>query len=299
MIKKWTEAILHCNKMNEAWVLATLIGARGSTPRDSGTKMLVTESRTYDTLGGGRLEHMVTKRARDLLKEGDNQQRLENFSLSLKTHQCCGGSVTVLFESFCNPSLNVHLFGAGHVAKALVTILGDLDVNVYWADSRDEQFPDSLPSNTTKIVLNDIVDHVKNFNDNDIALVLTHDHALDYELVEQLLLRTTSRSQGYIGLIGSQSKSNRFKKHLKQAQFSKQKISRVYCPVGLTDIAGKQPMQVAVSIAAQLIQHQNSQSSDSSTGSSKPLRWQDIKNNENANALDVSDEELISAEDLI
>jgi len=297
MIKKWTDAIAHCHKTNEAWVLATLIGARGSTPRDSGTKMLVTETQTYDTLGGGRLEHMVTQRARELIKEGGNQQQLENFSLSLKTHQCCGGSVTVLFESFCNPSLNVHLFGAGHVAKALVTILGDLDVKVHWTDSRVDQFPRTLPKNTRKVVLSDIVEHVKQFKAGDIALVLTHDHAIDYDIVEQLLLKQKhhSNNQGYIGLIGSKSKSTRFKKHLKHAGFSEQQIDNLQCPVGITDIAGKQPMQVAVSIAAQLIQYQENNTSDTQA----PLRWKDIKNNEKASSIDVSDQDLINAEDLL
>ena len=295
MTQKWTDAIGHCYKTNEAWVLATLIGARGSTPRDSGTKMLITENSIYDTLGGGRLEHMVIKRARDLIAQGGNQQQLENFSLSLKTHQCCGGSVTVLFESFSNPSLNVHLFGAGHVAKALVKILGELDIKVHWVDSRADQFPEILPSNTVQYVVDDISQYVEKFNSGDIGLVLTHDHALDYDIVEQLLLRSNSFNEGYIGLIGSESKANRFKKHLKQAQFSQQQVDSIRCPIGLTEIAGKQPMQVAVSIAGQLIQYQ----SDISLEPKETLRWQDIKKNKHANAIDISNEDLINAEDLV
>lgn len=292
MQTKWTDAIAECDTNNEAWVLATIIGTRGSTPRDSGTKMLVTEDTTYDTLGGGRLELLVTERARELLCEGGNQQRLENFALSLKAHQCCGGSVTILFESFANPALNVHIFGAGHVAKALVTILGDLDVKVHWVDARADQFPDSLPSNTVKHLAHDIIEYATHCGHGDYALVLTHDHALDYSIIEQLLMSDVC---GFIGLIGSDAKALRFRKHLKHAKFSQQAIDSVHCPVGLPNIAGKKPMQVAVSIAGQLINYQ----AEHETGAGSSIAWRDLKNNENANAINISDEDLISSEDLL
>jgi len=48
-------------------------------------------------------------------------------------------------------------------------------------------------------------------------------------------------------------------------------------------------------LTAQLIQYQEANIDNSET----PLRWQDIKKNENANSIDISNEDLINAEDLV
>ncbi|MEI8633035.1 XdhC family protein [Vibrio sp. PP-XX7] len=85
----------------------------------------------------------------------------------------------------------------------------------------------------------------------EIALVMTHDHALDLQLVEALLDRKDCR---FIGLIGSKTKALRFKKRLASASFSPAEIESVHCPVGLPEITGKKPFEVALSIAAQITQ---------------------------------------------
>ncbi|MBX2848355.1 MAG: xanthine dehydrogenase accessory protein XdhC [Acidiferrobacterales bacterium] len=292
MKKNWVDAITFCNENNQAWVLATIIGTRGSTPRESSTKMLVTDSHTYDTLGGGRLEKLVTEKARELIKSNKNQQQIENYALSLKAHQCCGGSVTILFECFAKTALNVHLFGAGHVAKSLVKILGELDVRVHWVDSRVEQFPQNVPNNVKLHHVIDVTGYTEKCRTGDYALILTHDHALDYSIVERLLTRKVC---GFIGLIGSKSKAVRFKRLLKEANISTHEINSLHCPVGLDSVIGKKPMKVAVSIAAQLIEYQNQQSE----GPVNSLKWTDLKLNRNFSSIDISDEDFICAEDLL
>ena len=67
MSRHWAEVIGQLNKLNQAYVLVTVLGVRGSAPRDSGTKMIVTEQQTYNTIGGGNLEYMVTEQARLML----------------------------------------------------------------------------------------------------------------------------------------------------------------------------------------------------------------------------------------
>ncbi len=270
----WTEAVALCRKRGKAWVMATVIFKTGSVPRDNGTKMLITDEDTYDTIGGGRLEFRVIQRARELLLQNSDEQVLENFHLAAKAQQCCGGSVSILFECFKGQAMHLHVFGAGHVAKALMKIAGELDARVDWVDNRAEQFPEQLPSNVQTHMRENPVDHVTTMSPGAFALVVTHDHGLDYDLLEALMKR---KDCGYIGLIGSQTKAKRFKKRLQSAGFSSEEIDQVYTPVGLATVPGKRPMEVAVSIAGQLIQISHSLGTSQHSTSAKGVSWQSMK----------------------
>jgi xanthine dehydrogenase accessory factor len=79
---------------------------------------------------------------------------------------------------------------------------------------------------------------------------MTHDHELDFKLCVSILNRGDAR---FIGLIGSTTKWLRFSKRLADAGFSESQIKEIHCPIGLDDVAGKRPMEVAVSIAGQFI----------------------------------------------
>ncbi|WP_347040398.1 XdhC family protein [Glutamicibacter halophytocola] len=80
---------------------------------------------------------------------------------------------------------------------------------------------------------------------------MTHDHAEDFHLSDAALRQ---RSLGSIGLIGSKAKWARFRKNLRDSGHSEQEISRIQCPIGIPEVAGKQPAVIAVSVAAQLMQ---------------------------------------------
>jgi xanthine dehydrogenase accessory factor len=64
----WGEAIGALNQQGQAYVLLTVLETKGSIPRDSGSKMLVTDNKLYDTIGGGALEFEAITVARNLLK---------------------------------------------------------------------------------------------------------------------------------------------------------------------------------------------------------------------------------------
>jgi xanthine dehydrogenase accessory factor len=53
-------------------------------------------------------------------------------------------------------------------------------------------------------------------------------------------------------MIGSQTKALRFRKRLADAGFAAQAIEKIHSPIGLPEVKGKLPMEVAVSITAQL-----------------------------------------------
>lgn len=98
------------------------------------------------------------------------------------------------------------------------------------------------------------------------AIVMTHDHALDRELVDALL-RVPDRIEApraalpYVGLIGSPSKAAATRHRLRQGGLAAAVIDRLVSPIGLrlgsaADaplLGGKLPGEIAIGVAAQLL----------------------------------------------
>jgi xanthine dehydrogenase accessory factor len=248
----WFNAINHCQQTGTSYVIATLISSAGSTPRDSGTKMVITEESFYDTLGGGHLEFEVIKKAKLLLAENKQTQSIEHYPLASKLGQCCGGATNVLFEVFVAHNQHLAVYGAGHVAKALIPIIENLPLQIRWLDPRPEMFDrQPLAENVKTLHIEDSAESIRDLPLNSWLLVLTHNHQLDFELVSNALKRA---DLDFVGMIGSDTKAKRFQTRLAHRGFSEEQINRLTSPVGELSIPGKQPIEVAVSIAAQLIQ---------------------------------------------
>ena len=58
----------------------------------------------------------------------------------------------------------------------------------------------------------------------------------------------------YVGMIGSQTKAKRFIHRLQSKGIGEQQLARFVTPIGLSEIPGKLPVEVAVSVSAQIIQ---------------------------------------------
>ncbi len=267
----WFDAVKRCQDTGSAYALVTILGCTGSTPRDNSSKMVITEESSYDTIGGGHLEFVVTNKARELLLQNENSQQIHHFPLGASLGQCCGGSATVLIETFAACRFHIGLFGAGHVAKELVKILGALPCRVTWIDPRADLFPDQVPANVTTLVSEEPQYEIEHLPAGSDILILTHNHALDFELCLAALEHGNLR---HIGLIGSNTKAERFVKRLVHRGYSEEQINTIKSPVGLAEVPGKLPMEVAVSIAGELIAIQNS---GKQTETRRGLAWKDIK----------------------
>ena len=246
----WYEVIKQLESENQDYVLVTVLGTRGSTPRDCGTKMIVSRTKSYATIGGGHLEFKAIEQARKLLTEPQSQQKFEHFPLGAKLGQCCGGQATILFESFIKTSIDIMLFGAGHVGKALVSILAGLPCRVRWVDSREHEFPDNLASNISKIVSDSPSDEVKTMPENAYYVIMTHNHPLDFAISEAILKRNDAH---YIGLIGSKTKWKRFQMRFEHKGYTSELYSSIRCPLGHSNVPGKLPCEVAVAVAGEII----------------------------------------------
>ena len=156
----------------------------------------------------------------------------------------------ILREPVCPDPMHVVIFGAGHVGQALVHVLGTLPCRVSWVDTRDDLFPDAIPANVTVEVTDTPEAVAAQAPPDTYFLIMTHDHALDQRLCEQLLKRD---DVAYFGLIGSQTKRRKFEHRFQARGIAPERVARIVCPIGEPGIEGKQPAVIAVAVAAQLL----------------------------------------------
>ncbi len=261
----WLQAAAHLRSLNESAVIATLVRVRGHAPREPGAKMVVSAAETWGTVGGGNFEAEVVDRARELVSAGSGGPELMEFPLSDKAAtrhgvQCCGGEVSVLLELL--PARHtVAVFGMGHVGFEIAHILSRLPIDLVLADSRpDAVEPARMEVLTrgpaaTSIHLAPAPEAVlQGLPAGADVLVLTHDHAEDLILCDTALrAQAAGAGPGYIGLIGSRSKWQRFRKRLLEEGHSEADLARITCPIGVAEITGKDPASIAVGVAADLV----------------------------------------------
>ena len=257
----------------EAWhaahraaIVVEVVATRGSAPRDGGTRMLVAADATVGTIGGGHLELKAIAAARAMLERADRTAHEQHFALGPSLGQCCGGSVTLRFAPLdaaalerwpeTTPLFHLQLHGAGHVGRAIATLLATLDVEVDWFDERDEEFPATTrlgspwPARIRRICADTIEAEVQHAPPGAFFLVLTHEHALDLRIAEAILRRGDF---AFCGLIGSKTKRAKFARRLEERGIAVESIARMTCPIGLAGIVGKEPEVIAAGVVAQLL----------------------------------------------
>lgn len=156
-----------------------------------------------------------------------------------------------LLEPVRESEFNVAIFGAGHVGAATVDALSRLDCKIRWVDGRRNIFPTTVPANVTCVESADPAREVAALPADSYFLIMTHSHPLDQEICQQALRRDDF---AYCGLIGSASKRRRFERLMRQQGLSEEHLSRLVCPIGIAGIKGKKPVEIAISVAAEVLQ---------------------------------------------
>ena len=260
-------AAMHWLEQRTPAVVVEIVEARGSAPRGAGTRMLVSAVQAVGTIGGGHLEFKALAAARAMLAARDATPRRERYPLGPALGQCCGGVVELAYALLDDsaiarwpdspPLMHLQMHGGGHVGRAIATLLATLDVHCDWIDERDDAFEPTTtlgtpwPANVRRRVADGPEAEVAAAPAGAFFLVLTHDHALDFRIVEAALRRDDA---GFVGMIGSKSKRERFRHRLEQRGMGDARIARMQCPVGLPGIVGKQPEVIALAVVAQLMQ---------------------------------------------
>lgn len=155
-------------------------------------------------------------------------------------------------EPVFRPARPVWIWGAGHVGRALVTVLAPLpETDITWIDTAAERFPKDVPFGVRIVPAAAPAAIVPRAPIAAEHLVLTYSHALDLELCHQLLLHGFRSA----GLIGSKTKWARFRARLGQLGHSPQQIARIRCPIGDPDL-GKHPQAIAIGVAQDFVAQQ-------------------------------------------
>ena len=241
------EILARWREQGRRFVMATVTESRGFTPRKPGARMLLAEDgETAGTIGGGAIEREVLDQARELLRLGGACTLRRHLTQELG--MCCGGEMAVFIEAVV-PAPRLFVFGAGYIAKPLAALAARCGFQVSVIDERSEwltaeRFPHA------RIELRDPVAWTRamRFRGTDFAVIVTHDHALDQRLVQDLL-RTPLR---FLGMIGSIPKQRKFALRLRARGFSDAEIARLRTPLGLP-IGADTPEEIAVSVVAELI----------------------------------------------
>lgn len=232
----------------EPFVLITVIKAEGSTPRNPGARMIWRPSGIIEgTVGGGQFEHLVTDAAEEHFQK--KSAGIEEYTLGKDADQCCGGRVTVFLE-YVGTRRRAVVFGAGHVAAALYKALDMAPFEVVVVDEREEwNTAERYPGARRVTSWDEGVRLALERPQATMACVMTCSHETDFKLLGKLL---ADEPPALVGLIGSRGKRTSFFTRLVASGVASDKVEAIECPIGLGDM-GKEPMNVAVSIAGQLL----------------------------------------------
>jgi xanthine dehydrogenase accessory factor len=140
------------------------------------------------------------------------------------------------------------VWGAGHVGRAIVTLLAPLpDFAITWIDTARDRFP-ATPEGVTQRVAPCPETLVPEAAQDARHLILTYSHPLDLALCHALL----THGFASLGLIGSATKRARFRSRLAALGHAASAIDRIDCPIG-DPALGKHPQAIAIGVAASLL----------------------------------------------
>ena len=247
-------------------ILVRVTDARGSTPREEGAIMAVTRERICGSIGGGRLEWEAMETARGMLARdvGRLDRHILDQALGPALGQCCGGRVRLELRRAGTRDLEaarrrhvsdwagyppVLVFGAGHVGLALARALAPLPLRVTLVDERAEamrEVPGGIDWALTPLP-ETVVDAAA---PGTSYVVLTHSHALDFQIATAALAREDA---AYVGMIGSATKRAKFRAQAVRDGLPAEIAERLVCPMAPHTRRDKRPEVIAAFVAAEVL----------------------------------------------
>jgi xanthine dehydrogenase accessory factor len=232
-------------------MMVTLVECLGSAPQDAGARMLVTAAGLHaGTVGGGRVEAKAIAHALSMLEAAQPLPQLVSWTLKGDVGMTCGGSVRFFFEPFRTAVWRIAIFGAGHIAQALVPLLLKLKCDLTVCDPRREWL-EKLPSapRLRTLALADPAEFVDTLPGGAFVVCMTQGHSTDLPVLRRALEQDRFP---FIGVIGSKAKAAVLQRDLVKGGLSEQRAAGFHCPIGL-DFGTNDPAEIAISIGAQLL----------------------------------------------
>ncbi|MDA9766826.1 XdhC family protein [Candidatus Thioglobus sp.] len=240
----WIETVSNLLQDNADFIVATIVDSN-SEIEFSSKKFVYLDGNLSPNIDDKKISSLIIKSAKDLLLLSDSPTivQFENQS---------GALTEVCFEKVLTSEVQpVVVFGAGHISRALMPILINLPIKIYWVDDRAEQF-DKYQGDTSQIdiICDDFVQSIPDLPDSSYCLVITYSHQIDFEICEKMI---TQNNFSYLGMIGSEIKGKKFRDRFHQKNFSGEVINKFICPIGDKQKFLKSPAAIAVTIAMDLI----------------------------------------------
>ncbi|WP_411826701.1 XdhC family protein [Luteolibacter sp. AS25] len=234
-------------------VVVTVTACRGSVPGSLGAKAIITrEGLVEGTLGGGKVEARVIEEALEMLG-GSQRCTTKKWNLQQDVGMTCGGEMEFSFELVdAGKRWHIVIFGAGHVTQALVPVLSAMECSIDVIEEREEWL-EQLPvrENVLKHLVTSFPEGSRFVTGKSMVLSITKGHASDRPVLEEILGKYPDIP--FLGVIGSRSKRAVLFRELRENGISEDLLEKVVCPLGLP-LGGNDPAEIAVSIAAQLLQ---------------------------------------------
>ncbi|MEX2186378.1 MAG: XdhC family protein [Pirellulales bacterium] len=152
------------------------------------------------------------------------------------------------------PRTRLLIVGGGHVGQALGQLAADLDFDVWVVDDRAEYANAERFPQAERCIVGPVGPTLAEMDitSDTYCVIVTRGHNHD----EEALLHLANRGARYVGMIGSRRKIKLIYDDLMNDGVSAEALQRVFAPLGI-DIGSQTVMEIAVSIAAELVAHRN------------------------------------------
>lgn len=146
------------------------------------------------------------------------------------------------------------IVGGGHVSSALTQVLNDLEFHCTIIDDRHNlnTLEENASAHVKKtLAYSQLNEHIPDGKDVFI-FIMTFGYRSDLEVLQQLV----NKNVAFLGMMGSEEKVKQLLDDMRKLNYSEEQLDKIHTPIGLA-IKSRTPHEIAISIAAQVIQLQN------------------------------------------
>ncbi|HSO27082.1 MAG TPA: XdhC family protein [Anaerolineales bacterium] len=244
-------ALAELEKSNRPGVLCTIISSQGSTPRHTGSKMLVyPDGRFIGTVGGGEMENRVIAAALEALKTGAARQVAYNMSDPERGDPgVCGGQLEIFIEPIL-PRSTLIVVGAGHVGLAVAHLAKWLGFYVIVSDDRPDFATAANAPEADEFFTGPLAELPAAVEITPWTYIVLTTRGVPIDVAGLPALLQTPAP--YIGAIGSRRRWQTTYQELRDQGLPVETLDRVRSPIGL-ELHAETPKEIAVSILAEII----------------------------------------------
>lgn len=188
----------------------------------------------------------------DLILNSDNKQ-IYYSEKGIQLNVSAASNEWEFIEPISLPN-QVYIIGGGHVGLALSEVLYRLDFQIHLLDHRENL--NTMQANTfvhsqQTVEFESIEQHIPE-GENTYVVIMSFGYRTDDIIIRRLL----DKKYQYIGMLGSQEKMKSLYKNLLADGFTQKQLDQLHAPIGI-DIKSETAAEIAISVAAQLIQIKN------------------------------------------